>query len=120
MLLRAGDVSRYDRRTAGNSSVSSYPGNGRVIVEPIVIDVSRIAAPDAPVLDTLARLQLLALRLGASIEIRNACPLLVDLIDIAGLADVLIVGESVEVNRQVEEREQVGVDEEVLGDDGAV
>ena len=89
-------------------------------MEPIVIDVSRIAAPDAPALDTLVRLQLLALRLGATIQISNACPLLVDLIDIAGLADVLIVVSGVEVDGQVEQREEVGVDEEVLRDDGAV
>ena len=89
-----------------------------LIVDPIVIDVSRIAAPDAPALDTLARLQLLALRMDATIQIRNACPRLVDLIDIAGLADVLVVT-SVEVNGKVEEREEIGVDEEVLRDDGA-
>jgi hypothetical protein len=91
-------------------------------VEPIVIDVSRLAPPDAPALDTLARLHLMALRMGATIRIRNACPLLVDLIDIAGLADVIVVvaGSGVEVGRQVEEDEQIGIDEEVLGDDGAV
>ena len=89
-------------------------------MEPIVIDVSLIAAPDEPTLDTLARLQLTARRLGGTIRIRNACPRLVDLIDIAGLADVLVVCESVQVDGEVEEREEVGVDEEVLRDDGAV
>lgn len=88
-------------------------------MEPIDIDVSRIAEPDEPVLDALARLQLTARRLGVAIRLHNACPLLVDLIDIAGLADVLVVTASdVEVDRQVEEREEVGIDEVVLrGDD---
>lgn len=89
-------------------------------MEPIVIDVSRIAAPDEPALDTLARLQLTARRLGGTIRIRNACPRLVDLIEIAGLADVLVVWESVQVYGQVEEREEIGIDEEVLRDDGPV
>jgi hypothetical protein len=87
-------------------------------VEPIVIDVSRIAAPDEPVLDTLARLQLTAQRLGVAIRLQNACPLLVDLIDIAGLADVLKC-DSVEVDGEIEQREQIGIDEEILRDDGA-
>jgi len=87
----------------------------------IDLDVSRIGEPDEVVLETLARLQLTARRLGATVRLRNASPALADLIECAGLADVLVRAESgVEVDRQIEEREQVGVDEEVHPGDGAV
>jgi STAS domain len=92
----------------------------------VVCDVGRITEPDAPTLDALVRLQLTARRLGVTIELHNACPALVDLIACAGLSDVLVVagpgghGSGVEVHGQVEEREQRGVDEEVLGGDTAV
>jgi hypothetical protein len=92
---------------------------------PLVIacDVSEFAAPDEPLLDTLARLQLTARHFGATIRLHNACRLLVDLIDIAGLADVLVVApedrSGVEMERKTEDREQLGPDEEVLGGDGA-
>jgi ABC-type transporter Mla MlaB component len=95
--------------------------------EPRVVgcDVSRITEPDECALDALARLQLTARRLGTIIHLHNATPALADLIELAGLADVLIVepGEStarteptdsgVEVDRQIEQREEIRVDEEV-------
>lgn len=91
---------------------------------PLVIsyDVSQIAHPDETALDALVRLQLTARRMGATLQLHNACPVLVDLIDCAGLAGVLVVvpnDSGVEVDRQVEHREQVRVDEEVLRDDDA-
>lgn len=91
-----------------------------------MFDVGRIAEPDAPTLDTLVRLHLTARRLGATIELHNACPVLVDLIALTGLTDVLVVigrdghASGVEMQWQVEEREQRGIDEEVLGGDAAV
>ena len=73
------------------------------------------------VLDTLARLELVARRFGATIRLRNAGDALVELIAWAGLADVLEVEQSgVEMDRQVEEGEELGVDEEVHRGDGAV
>jgi hypothetical protein len=87
----------------------------------IACDVSTFVRPDEETLETLTRLQLNAHRLGASIELYNADPLLADLIEIAGLADVLVVVPSgVEMDRQAEEREQLWIDEEVLGGDRAV
>ncbi len=54
-----------------------------------------------------------------AIELHNASAELADLIALAGLSDVLPVVESgVEMHGKIEEREQRGVDEEVLGDDG--
>jgi anti-anti-sigma regulatory factor len=84
--------------------------------EPVIVDIdaSSITEPDEHTLDALAHLQLTARRLGASIRLRDAAPALVNLIELAGLADVLEVGGSgVEVERQVEEREEVRVDEEI-------
>jgi len=76
--------------------------------------------PDEETLDTLARLQLTARRLGTSIRLYNARPLLADLIEIAGLRDVLVVVPSgVEVHGQVEQREERWIDEEVLRGDRA-
>jgi len=42
------------------------------------------------VVDQLARLQLEARRLGCSIRVRNACRELVELIELAGLEDVVV------------------------------
>jgi hypothetical protein len=93
----------------------------------VVCDVGQIVDPDGPALDALVRLALTARRMGTSVELRNACPILVDLITIAGLTDVLVVGGDpgegssvVEVDGQIEQREERGVDEEVLGGDGPV
>jgi hypothetical protein len=85
----------------------------------IACDVSQIVDADARALEALARLQLGAHRLGVTIQLRNACPALVDLIALAGLSDVLVVADSgVEVDRQIEPREQARVHEEVQrGDD---
>jgi anti-anti-sigma regulatory factor len=83
--------------------------------EAIVVDVSALTEPDPAVLDALVRLQLAARRLGSSIRLENACSELVDLLALVGLSDVVPVvgGSGVEVDRQVEQREEVRVDEEV-------
>ena len=90
----------------------------------IACDARAIAVPSPPELDALVRLQLTARRLGATIELHNVSPALADLIAVAGLADVLVVAEpgddsDVEVPRQPEQGEQLGIDEEVLGGDDA-
>jgi hypothetical protein len=89
--------------------------------KPVVIgfDARAITEPDAATLDALVRMQLEARRLGASIELRNAPRILVDLLAGAGLAGVLPVAASsvFDADGQVEEREQARVDEEVHPDD---
>jgi len=81
----------------------------------IVVDVSTLTEPDSVILDSLVRLQLAAHRLGTSIRLQNPCAELVDLLALAGLSDVLPVscGSGVEIDRKVEQREQVLVDEEI-------
>lgn len=99
--------------------VVKTPLPGRIVIG---CDVSGITEPDALVLDTLARLELVARRFGATIRLHNASAALVDLIAWAGLAGVLEVAveaSGVEMDRQVEEGEEFGVDEEVHRGDGA-
>jgi hypothetical protein len=52
-------------------------------------DVGGIAEPDADTIDALARLQLLALRVGVRFRFSSACEELRDLLALSGLADVL-------------------------------
>ena len=72
--------------------------------------------PDIGLVDEVARLQLAAKRAGCSISLRNACPDLLRLLDLAGLCDVggrrplQVVGEA-------EDGEEVGVEEVVVPDD---
>jgi hypothetical protein len=68
-------------------------------------------------LDRIARLQLAARRLGISIAVRDATGRVRDLIALCGLDEVLPV---VEIERQSEAGEEIGVDEEVDRGDSAV
>jgi hypothetical protein len=64
---------------------------------------------DLGIVDALARLQLVARRSGYEVAVTDAPPDLLELIELAGLCDVL----GVEPLRQPEEREQrLGVEEE--------
>ncbi|HEU5362364.1 MAG TPA: hypothetical protein VFU56_03435 [Gaiellaceae bacterium] len=69
------------------------------------------------IVDALARLQLAARRGGYRIEVSNAPDELVELVELAGLREVL----GVEPRRQPEQREErLGVEEERELDDPAV
>ena len=81
----------------------------------IVCDVGDLA-PDVVLVDTLARLQLAARRLGLEIRLRRASNELQELLAFVGLRDVL----RVETRGQAEEREERGrVEEERELDDSA-
>ncbi len=82
---------------------------------PVVLDVSAMVNPDMSDVDALAGLQLLARRLGSSLVLDHAGDDLVTLIEFSGLAEVLPTrsGSVREPDRQAEQREQVGVDEEI-------
>jgi len=75
----------------------------------VIVDVGALTELDLATVDALARLQLTARRLGAVIELRNASRDVIELLAFAGLADVL----TVEVDREIEERKEVRVDEVV-------
>jgi hypothetical protein len=88
--------------------VQDIPTPKRVIVE--------MSGPlDAEDLDRLARLQLAARQMGMSIALRDGCGRVADLLALCGLSEVLPVVDAsgVDVERQAEPREEVGVDEEV-------
>jgi len=81
----------------------------------VTCDVAAVAPADATAVDALARLQLTARRLGRSIRLRNAPDDLRELLALTGLSDELplCAGLSVQPHRQAEEREELGIDEEV-------
>jgi ABC-type transporter Mla MlaB component len=56
---------------------------------PVACDVGALAEPDAVTIDALARLQLMAGRLGYRVELRQACEELEGLLVLTGLDDVL-------------------------------
>jgi ABC-type transporter Mla MlaB component len=84
-------------------------------VEVVTCDVGELADPDSVTVDALARLQLTARRLGRSIRLRHARKELQDLLVLTGLCAELpcATGLRLQPSPQAEEREQVGVDEEV-------
>jgi len=81
----------------------------------LICDVGALDELDETALDALARIQLAARRTGQSIRLRNASRPLVDLIALVGFGEVLpLVSQSGgDLERQAEQREQLGTDEEV-------
>ena len=76
------------------------------------------APADLVVVDQLARLQLAARRLGCTVQLRDVCAELTDLLELAGLAELLGgCGELRQVGREPEGLEQVRVEEVVMPDD---
>lgn len=55
----------------------------------VVCDVRRLTSPDAVTVDRLARIQLIAHRFGRHLELRNASPELIALLDAMGLHGVV-------------------------------
>jgi hypothetical protein len=107
MALRA--VTRADVTTACER-LHALAGD----VDVITCDVSALAAELAAV-NALARLALVARRLGCPLRVRRVSPELRDLVELCGLSDALGVGRD---GRQPECREQpVDVEEGVDPDD---
>lgn len=68
----------------------------------VICDVRGITSPDARTIDVLARLQLMARRLGCGIRLYGVQPRLRDLLVLTGLSEVLPESE---VRWEAEERE---------------
>lgn len=90
----------------------------------VTCDIGAIVDPDLAALDAVARMALTARRVGAAIEFQNACHGLLDLLELAGLTDVVRLvnpRSGIEVGREPEHGEQgLGVEEEVEADDLAL
>jgi anti-anti-sigma regulatory factor len=81
----------------------------------LICDVGAVKLPDAVTIDALARLQLTARRLGREIGVCHASGELRELLDFAGLSEVipLSAGSRIDARRQAEQREEGrGVQEE--------
>lgn len=81
----------------------------------ILVDVSAMTDPDCGTVDDLARLQLAARRLGQRVVLFGAGPRLIELVELAGLAEVLpaVAPSGVEMGGEAEEGEEaLGVEEE--------
>jgi len=88
----------------------------------VICDVGALTLADETTLEALTRLQLVGRRLGVDIRLRNPSRELVDLLGLVGLSDVFGVeaGSGLEPERQVEEREQPLIHEEVDPGDATV
>jgi hypothetical protein len=82
-------------------------------VEAMCWPLAGASSPDLAVADELARWQLVAGRLGYEIRLRDATGELLDLLDLLGLEDVVLL----EVLGQAERGEERGIDEVVVPDD---
>ena len=81
----------------------------------VVCDVDALVEPDVVTVETLARLQLTARRLGCELQLRRTSAELQELLGFMGLQEVLL---RLEVGRQSEEwEERLGVEEERELDD---
>jgi ABC-type transporter Mla MlaB component len=90
-------------------------------VRAVSCDVGSVSQPDVTTIDALARLQLAIRQHGGALILRNASRPLLELLSLVGLADVLPSGlpSALEPSRQIEYREQAGVDEVVQPSDTA-
>src|SRR5690242_18684420 len=88
----------------------------------LVVDVRTLTEPDLRTLEVLARLQLTARRLGATLRLAHPCERMRDLLAWSGLDAMLpLDAESVaEGDRLAEQRKELLVDEEVDPRDSAV
>ncbi len=105
--------------------MDAVQGSGTVVVilhgdarrGPVEVVVGSVAGREADLelVDALARLQLTARRLRCSIQVRDPSEKLYELLDLVGVADVLVgPGElPLEPGRQAECGEQLGVQEVV-------
>jgi STAS domain len=105
VLVLNGPIARADIRDLGERI--------RKLLEcgeagPVVCDVGALVYPDAVAVDSLARLQLTALRLGRRVRLRRASVGLQELLALMGLGEVLPcgAGSGLEPRRQAEKREQ--------------
>jgi hypothetical protein len=106
-VLTGDGSARIVLRAADGAEVASWPLDGT-------------QRPDLAMVDALARMQLAARRLGCSIRVRDAATELLGLLELLGLARVVLDDDArlrVEVCGQPEGGEQAGVEEVVTPHD---
>ena len=86
MIPRADRRPSHVLRRKSDTVVVLFRGADEVASWP----VGRAGRPALDLVDELARLQLAARRLGCEIRLRNPCPALCELVELAGLADVIM------------------------------
>jgi ABC-type transporter Mla MlaB component len=84
-IALVGRISRSDLDHLCERARELLPRAPRIIV----CDASALVQPDLVAVEAIARLQLLALRGGRELRLRNACSELKELLDLAGLSDVI-------------------------------
>jgi len=106
------------QRPEGSGAWSRPLNSAPVPARVLVCDVGALQDADEVAFEVLARLQLEARRHGLAVELRNASPNLLALIELFGLRDALPcecsavdVRRQIDVHGQVEKREQLGVHE---------
>ncbi len=117
VLLIGGPIARTDAPALCESARVLLEGSGAYI---LVCDVGKFVHSDLAAVDALARLQLVARRLGCRMLLQRASPELRELLAFAGLNEALPLRPALRLQqrRQPEEREQrLRVEEEgELGD----
>jgi hypothetical protein len=103
-----------DRRKCETTVIVSRAGT-----EVATWEILRQGSADLGLVNTLARLQLLAHRMGCTIEIREPTEELTGLLDLTGLAEALGTPRllRIEMLGEAERGEQPGVEEVVMPDD---
>jgi STAS domain len=84
MLVMPSAPSRADVEALREQVREMTDGDGTPIC-----DLGNVAEPDADTIDAMARLQLVALRVGSRFRFSEACEELRDLLALTGLSDVL-------------------------------
>jgi ABC-type transporter Mla MlaB component len=94
----------------------------RAAGQPVTCDVGGLGQPDFVAVDVLARLHLKARHYRSRLLLCNASHELSELLALAGLDHVLLrpSATSLRLGRQAEQREELGVDEDVDGADPSV
>jgi ABC-type transporter Mla MlaB component len=85
-LRLTGRIARPDLDGLCESALSLLGIGGSQV---IVCDVGALQDPDAVAVDAIARLQLTARRLGRELRLENASAELLELLDLAGLGEVI-------------------------------
>jgi hypothetical protein len=111
-----GSIVSHENMESDDGGGGHVHASGVHLPRPLVCDVRDLVAPDLSSVEDLARIQLIARRIGCCLRFEHAPERLRELIALTGLASVLNLDEEdsgLEAWRESEQREQApGVEEE--------